>query len=138
RLVKNDATPYPDTGEYDEEEEDHLRGELSLWADYAEDGPTYDPAGLYLCGSCDMRQNDDDCMRVEGPISFTTGSCRIYVNGPPENEEPQPVKLTQIESAYTERPNVKGFGCARCMYGGEAKKADGAGRPSWCSFWGVH
>lgn len=137
RLVKADDTPFPDTGEYDEESEDAIRAQLELWADYAEDGPTYDPKGKYLCGDCSLRRGDDDCATVVSPINFETGSCRTWDTSDSPIEE-LPVKLTQIEAAYTERPNVKGFGCARCMFGGGAKKADGAGRTGWCSFWGVH
>jgi hypothetical protein len=47
-------------------------------------------------------------------------------------------KFTKEDAKYTERPNVKGFGCHRCEYGGEAKQADSEGRESWCSFWGMH
>lgn len=130
---------YEDTGQYDEEHEDHLRSELEVWADYAEDGPTFDPEGKYLCGTCDMRMGEDNCMRVVSPIDFETGGCRIYVHGEePEEGEAMPQKLTQIEAAYTERPEVKGFGCGRCMYGGEAKQEDSDGRKGWCSFWGCH
>lgn len=138
RLAKGGDNPYPDNGEYDEKEEDILREELVLWGNYAEEGPTFDPKGKYLCGSCSMRSGKDDCTRVVSPISLTTGSCRIYTRGPADDAEPMPVKLTQVEAAYTERPHVKGFGCVRCMYGGEAKEEDSEGRKSWCTFWGIH
>ena len=138
RLKKDNNALYTDTGHYDEQEEDHVRTELVFWANYAEYGPTFDPEGDYLCGSCDMRLNADDCMRVEGTISFKTGSCRIYTKGDPENEDPMPTKLTQIEVAYSERPTVMGFGCSRCEYGIQAKAKDGVGRPLWCSLWGIH
>src|SRR5271157_81591 len=131
--------PYPDTGKYDDEHEDHLRSELAVWADYAEDGPTFDPEGKYLCNSCDMRSGEEECTRVVSPISFDTGGCRLYTYGEePEEGDSMPQKLTQIEAAYTERPKVKGFGCSRCIYGGEAKEEDSAGRKGWCGFWGLH
>lgn len=140
RLLKSSSKAlYEDTGTYDEKAEAHLRKELVMWANYAESGPTFDPAGKYLCNTCDMRSNKVYCRRVVSPISFTTGSCRIYTHGKEEEGgEPMPQKLTQVEVAYTERPNVKGFGCSRCMYGGKAKKADSGGRKGWCSFWGLH
>lgn len=134
----DDDENFVDTGVYDSDKEDEIREELVAWANYAESGPSFDPEGKYLCGTCDMRTGDDHCFRVVSPISFETGSCRIYVKGKPENEEDYPIKLTQIETAYTERPNVKGFGCARCMFGADAIKKDAEGRTLWCSFWGVH
>lgn len=130
--------PYPDTGEYDEEHENHLREELKLWADYAEDGPTFDPDGKYLCESCDMRKASDQCIRVEGPIKFEEGGCRIFVFGEEPETGDMPQKLTQIQAMYSERPQTKGFGCSRCEYSAKAKKEDSAGRESWCGFWGLH
>lgn len=130
---------YEDTGKYDEAHENHLRAELERWACYAESGPTFDPAGKYLCGRCDMRKGDVDCMRVESPISLKIGSCMIYTYGAtPEKDPPMPRKLTQIEAKYSERPVSKRFGCIGCEYSAEAKEKDSAGRPSWCRFWGVH
>lgn len=129
---------YEDTGEYDEVAEDNLREDLEIWADYAEDGDTFDPEGKYLCETCEFRSGDDQCTRVVSPISFETGGCRIYVIGDPDDEPPMPQKLTQIEAAYTERPKTKAFGCQNCIYSSEAKEEDSEGRPSWCSFWGLH
>lgn len=138
-MVKAADEVYEDTGEYDLPQEAHLREELITYADYAEEGPTYDPAGKYLCKTCDMRKDPDQCMRVEGPISFDTGGCRIYIHGEePETAPEMPQKLSQTEAAYTERPNVKSFGCWQCEYGGEAKEKDDDGRGSWCKFWGLH
>ena len=137
-LHKSDSVPYPDTGEYDEDAEEELRQELVIWGDYAEDGPSFDQEGKYLCGSCQMRSNETFCTRVVSPISFETGSCRIFIIGDEGGGEPMPQKLTQIQAAYTERPEVKGFGCTRCEYGGEAKEEDSEGRKGWCSFWGCH
>lgn len=138
RLTKSNTKPYPDTGEYDSDLEDEIRSEIEIWADYAEEGVTYDPDGKYLCGSCSYRSGTDDCLPVVSPINFETGSCRIYEHGEPSGQLELPVKLTQLEVVYTERPTVKGFGCSRCMYGGKAKVADAEGRPGWCSFWGCH
>lgn len=138
-LIKAESGDlYEDTGDYDSDEEDEIREQISLWGDYAEDGPTFDPEGEYLCGTCDLRSDDDKCTHVVSPINFETGSCRIYEIGDPTGDEPLPQKLTQIEAAYTERPNVKAYGCSRCMYGKEAKEADDGGRTYWCGFWGCH
>lgn len=137
-LKAESGSLYEDTGTYDENEEQEVREQLELWADYAEDGPTFDPAGEYLCATCQLRSGDDLCTHVVSPISFETGSCRIYIHGDESEGEPLPQKLTQIEAAYTERPNVKGFGCSRCMFGIEAKQEDSDGRELWCSFWGCH
>lgn len=136
-LKADDGDLYEDTGDYDEDEEADVREEITLFADYAEDGPTFDSEGKYLCGTCKLRSGEDLCTHVVSPISFETGSCRIYINGDSEDSEPLPQKLTQIESAYTERPNVKGFGCSRCMFGAEAKEEDEDGRTYWCAFWGL-
>jgi transcription elongation factor Elf1 len=133
----------PDPGQYDEKHEEHVRQEMKQWAQYAEeednteDIKPFDPEGNYLCGDCDMRQGTNECMRVQGPINFEKGSCRLFHEGAPENQLPMAKKFTQAEAKYGES-NQGGFGCHRCEYGGEAKEADGAGRPSWCSFWGTH
>lgn len=138
-FIKTDPDAlFVDTGEYDEDKENDIREEITIWGDYAEDGPTFDPDGKYLCATCGMRSGEDGCTTVVSPISFDTGSCRIYMRGDAEEHEVIPQKLTQIEAAYTERPNVKGFGCSRCMYGGEAKEVDSDGRKGWCTFWGCH
>jgi hypothetical protein len=127
----------PDPGKYDEEAEDHVRNEAGEWAQYAEDGIAYDSLGNYLCGSCDMRMGTDECMRVEGPISFEKGSCRLFHLGEPENKPPMKKKFTKEEAKYAET-NQGGFGCHRCEYGSKAKQPDSQGRESWCSFWGMH
>lgn len=133
----------PDTGEYDLEHEAHVRDEVREWAQYAEESDNtdeikpFDPAGNYLCGTCDMRQGENECMRVEGPISFEKGSCRLFHLGEPENQPPMKGKFSKEEVKYAES-NQGGFGCHRCEYGAEARKADNEGRPSWCSFWGTH
>jgi hypothetical protein len=123
---------------YDEKEEAHTRREAGERAQYAESGEAYDPKGDYLCGTCNMRTGENQCSRVDGDISFTAGSCRLYHLGAPENKAPMPKKFDKVDAGYTERPNVKGFGCKRCEYGSEAGEPDSAGRPSWCSFWGMH
>jgi len=131
------AKNVPDPGQYDEDHEDHVRGEAREWSQYAETGVAFDPSGNYLCGTCDMRQGENECMRVEGPISFTKGSCRMYHKGAPENQLPMEKKFTKAEAKYSES-NQGGFGCHRCEYGGEASEPDAEGRASWCSFWGMH
>lgn len=134
----------PDTGEYDEEHEAHVREEAKGWAQYAEEADNtdeikpYDPSGDYLCGTCDMRRGANECARVDGEIGFTTGSCRLFHLGDPETDPPMKEKFSKEDAKYAERPNEKGFGCKRCEYGSEAKKADSEGRQSWCSFWGMH
>lgn len=132
----------PDTGEYDFKHEAHVREEAKGWAQYAEEQDNeesikpYDPSGNYLCGTCDMRRGTDECSRVDGPISFEKGSCRLYHLGEPETDAPMKRKFSQEDAKYGE--NEGGFGCHRCEYGGEAKTADPDGRKSWCSFWGMH
>jgi hypothetical protein len=134
----------PDTGKYDSEHEAHVREEAKGWAQYAEEADnteeikSYDPSGNYLCGTCDMRRGTNECARVDGEISFTTGSCRLFHLGDPETDPPMKNKFSKEDAKYAERPNEKGFGCKRCEYGSEAKKADSEGRESWCSFWGMH
>lgn len=133
----------PDPGkDYDFEHEAHIREEARTWAQYAEeedntgDIKPFDPAGKYFCGSCDMRREGDQCMRVEGPISFEKGSCRLFHLGEPETDPPMEKKFTKEEAKYGE--NAEGFSCARCEYGSHAGKPDPDSRPSWCSFWGMH
>ena len=138
-LEASEHKLYSDTGKYDYDREQHVRNELSIWVAYAEDGPSFDPDGNYLCGTCDMRSEPHACTHVSRRISMDHGSCRLYIHGPElEGKPPLPQKLTQIDAQYGERPKSKGFGCQRCEYGAEAKKPDKDGRPSWCSFWGVH
>jgi len=133
----------PDPGQYNEEAEEHTRQEAKQWAQYAEeednteDIKPFDPEGNYLCGDCDMRQGTNECMRVNGPINFEKGSCRLFHEGSPENKLPMVKKFTKAEAMYAES-DQGGFGCHRCEYGGKAKEADSVGRESWCSFWGMH
>lgn len=125
-----------DTGTYDEEHEAHVRKEVESWAQYAEDGESFDPTGDYFCGTCDMRSGDDECLRVAGKISFGGGGCRLYRKGDPEQQPPMKEKLSKEDAGYEERP--EGFGCKRCEYGGVAEEPDSEGRPGWCGFWGMH
>ena len=133
----------PDPGQYDEEHESHVREEAKQWAQYAEEADNteeikpYDPDGDYLCGTCDMRQGEDQCMRVNGPINFEKGSCRLFHLGAPENRLPMEKKFTQEEAKYSES-KFGGFGCHRCEYGKKAEAPDADGRELWCSFWGMH
>ena len=135
---KNAGKNVADSGEYDFEHEAHVRKEAGEWAQYAEDGDSFDPSGNYLCGTCDMRMGDKLCQRVEGDISFTAGSCRLYHIGEPENEPAMQHPFSKQDAKYAERPHEKGFGCKRCEYGGESKGPDPEGRVHWCSFWGMH
>jgi hypothetical protein len=138
-IQAKEETGYPDTGEYDEEKENHMRQEMELWAAYDESGKGFDPEGKYLCRTCEERIEPDGCKWVSGKISMDTGSSRLYSHGPDRQEEkPAPRQLTQIQAQYAERPLTKRFGCAACEYGAEAKKPDAKGRKSWCRFWGAH
>jgi hypothetical protein len=137
------ANNYPDPGLYNDETiEAQRREKAGAWSLYAESGPAFDPDGDYLCGTCEMRAGTDSCLTVgrkgEGPISFTTGTCRIYRRGDPLQIDPLPKKLSKSDALYAERPNVKGFGCKRCEYGAPANFPDPDGRPSWCVQWGMH
>jgi len=104
---------------------------------YAESGPTFDPKGKYLCGTCCFRLGEKACDLVSGKISMTTGSCMMWRIGEPVGLKVKQ-KLTQIEAQYAERPKAKGFGCSRCEYGQKAEKPDAQGRESWCTFWQMH
>ncbi len=86
-----------------------------------------------------MRKGEHDCMRVESPINFETGSCRLFHwdgGKPPETDPPMKDKFSHEEAKYSEHEG--GFSCHRCEYGNEAAESDLDGRPLWCSFWGVH
>jgi hypothetical protein len=133
----NAGKPIADMGDYDELHEKAVRSLAQQLAYYAESGPLFDPEGKYLCGDCALRKEPSACTHVTGTISMTDGSCMIWISGEPINQAVGQ-KLTQIESNYAERPQDKGFGCSRCGWHGEAKKADSDGRPSWCGMWGIH
>ena len=126
-----------DSGEVDELKEKAIRDYATTIGFYAESGPLFDPEGKYLCGRCCFRLLPKACDTVSGKISMQVGSCMQWRKGEPVGLKVK-AKLTQIEAGYAERPTAKGFGCSRCEYGSEAKKADSKGRPSWCSFWGMH
>lgn len=134
--------PDPGEGNYDLEHEAHVRKEAHDWSQYAEASDNhgtvrpYDPSGDYLCGTCDMRVLPNKCSRVEGDISMTEGSCKLYHIGEPEGEPPMEKKFSKEEARYGEHKG--GFGCKRCEYGGKAAAPDADGRESWCSFWGMH
>jgi hypothetical protein len=136
-----------DTGEYDEKKEDRIREAMQNLAHYAEFGPTFDPEGKYLCGSCYYRMvmdwaTLDRCYLVIGETRMEDGGCAIYQIGNPDSEyNPLPIlkQYSQAEAMYAERPEAKGFGCSRCEYNPqEAKKPDSKGRKGWCQFFGVH
>ena len=136
-MLEAGTVNFPDTGKYKEKREQHVRNELAIWVAYAENGPSYDPDGVYKCGTCDMRSEPDKCTHVEGKICMDDGSCRLYIHGPElEGKPPLKHKLTQIQAQYSENPG--GFGCHKCEYQTEAKQVDGSDRHGWCTFWGVH
>jgi predicted GNAT family acetyltransferase len=140
--VAHGSYPDPGQGKYDSAHEAHVREEAKQWSQYAEEADNtedikpYDAAGNYLCGTCDMRRGSAACARVEGEISFGTGSCKLYHIGDPEDDAPMPKPFSKKEVKYGEHHG--GFGCHRCEYGGEAKQPDMEGREGWCSFWGMH
>jgi hypothetical protein len=129
--------PIEDTGDYDATKEKAIRDIATRIGAYAEAGPTFDPEGNYLCGDCALREEPSTCTHVSGKIDMRVGGCFIWIIGD-EIHQPIGEKLTQIEAMYCTRPKAKGFGCHRCSWGAEAKKADSDGRPSWCGFWGFH
>ena len=139
--VASEEENKPDTGEYNEEAEGHTRLEARDWSQYDEAPETddingYDPEARYNCGRCDMRENSDQCMRVEGPVNFEIGGCRLFHLGEPEDKPPMKTKFTKEEVKYGE--NEGGFSCARCKYGDVAKSPDKEGRNYFCDFWGMH
>src|SRR6266403_2386725 len=143
----NHEIPDPGPDDYNTKRENQKRELMQTLAFYAEEGPTWDPEGKYLCGSCYYRQLMDwgdtpACYVVEGKISMEAGSCQFYRYGNPDSEwNPLPMKkkYTQEEANYAERPKVKGFGCfPRCEYGKVAEGKDRDGREIWCGQFGVH
>lgn len=119
----------------DAAKEQQMRSLIERQAAYAESGPEFDPKGKYLCGECAYFDGTKGCGAVEGSISGTTGSCRIWtVDG--TEVKPLRHKLEKTEADYAERPEAKGFGCSRCEYERPANKPDGQ-RTIWCSFWGL-
>lgn len=138
------ASGMHDPGKYDFDKEKQIREQMQLIAHYAEEGPTFDPAGKYLCGSCRYRMvvdsgPMDECYSVTGTTKMATGSCGLYVIGNVESEHnPLPMleRYTQLEAGYAERKN--GFGCQNCEFASKAKKPDPDGRKLWCRFFGTH
>lgn len=114
---------------------DKMRPIAELVGGYAESGPTFDPDGDYLCGTCKLRLEPDACVTVKGKISMTTGSCYQYVKGPQEFQKPLEIQFDQDKAGYSERPNDKGFGCKRCEYTEDAAVKDSQGRDKFCKVW---
>jgi hypothetical protein len=146
-AAKEDITD-PGPSGYDFAKEDQTRQLMKEAAEYDEQGgPTFDPDGDYLCGTCLFRMLLDSgvsnaCWIVQGPISMDTGSCRKYKRGTPEPEK-SPLKMaekySQVDAGYAERPEAKGFGCfPRCGHASIAEGQDRDGRPTWCGQFGVH
>ena len=138
------SDPGPD--KYNPGREDSKRKLMAQCAFYDEDGPTFDPEGKYLCGTCYYRQLMDwgdtpACYIVDGKISMETGTCFFYRNGNPDSEwNPLPShhRYSKEEAGYAESPK-KGFGCyPRCEYADPAEGKDRDGREFWCRNWGVH
>jgi ppGpp synthetase/RelA/SpoT-type nucleotidyltranferase len=133
---KNKKIPYPDTGKYDEAEEAVRRNLAEEMSEYAEFGERFDPKGDYMCKDCSQMVLPKSCGTVSGPISDDAGSCRYWLKDIPLVQ--LELKYTPEEASYTERPNWKEFGCKKCLFGAEAISPDSEGRPSWCSWWGIH
>ncbi len=133
---------YEQSNGFDPEHETGVRDMITELAYYAEDGPTYDPSGCYLCGTCSMRIMPGGCTHVTGLISMDTGGCQVYMIGPSIGvEHSLPEKMSQREINYGERPAARGFGCyPRCEYGEMALDSNSRqdGRTTWCRFWGTH
>lgn len=104
---------------------------------YAESGPTFDESGDYLCGTCQLRLEPNQCATVKGPISMTAGSCYQYIKGEQKFQKPFEHQFDQDKAGYSERPNLKGFGCKRCEYVQDADVKDSEGRDKFCKFWGM-
>lgn len=139
----------PGPEKYGTKRENEKRELMKQLAFYAEEGPTWDPEGKYLCGTCYYRQTMDwgdtpYCYILGGDdkISLETGSCQFYRYGNPDSEWnpiPMEMKYTKEEANYAERPKEKGFGCyPRCEYGKVAEGKDSDGREIWCGQFGVH
>ena len=79
------------------------RMELAKSAGYAESGPTFDPSGNYLCGTCSFRLMPDKCAIVRGDIDMQTGGCIIYHHGPEFYDKPLAHQFPQEQVVYTER-----------------------------------
>ena len=146
-FASEDGIKDPGPEKYNEKDEARKRELMQQLAFYAEEGPTWDPDGKYLCGTCYYRQVMDwadlpACYIMEGDISLEAGSCQFYRFGNPDSEwNPIPMKekYTKAAANYAERPKEKGFGCfPRCEYGSTAEGQDKDGREIWCGQFGVH
>ncbi len=143
-IVGQAKKGYPDPGQdgYDPKKEKMVREMMGQLAFYSEDtdSPIYDPEGLYICEDCNMALKPNGCTHVSGNISMVDGGCQIWKRGEQMGKEDQlPIKISQLEANYGERPEAKGFGCfPRCQYADKAKGVDEEGRSVWCGYWGVH
>lgn len=137
RAAEKRSKGFQDTGTYDEAVEINRRRIASEMAQYAESGSAFDPAGDYLCKTCTQMDLPKSCGVVAtNKINPEDTSCRYWVNDIPLVQ--LQMKFSPKETDLTSRPNWKGFGCKRCVYGSEAKVPDSKGRPSWCSWFGIH
>ncbi|SRR6266566_3389290 len=135
-LLAEKKKQFEEPVQYDPAQENLVRELMSLVADYDEEGIRFDPSGRYLCGTCQMRIEPDLCSHVSGIISMEAGSCEKWMIGP-QAWPVQIVQWTQKEANYGTRGKAKGFGCSRCGWGSEAKKADAEGRSVWCGRFGA-
>jgi hypothetical protein len=146
-AAKGEGIKDPGPDKYNFDDEDRKRKLMALMAFYDEDGPTFDPEGKYLCGSCYYRQLMDSgdvnaCHIVDGETKMDIGTCMFYRFGNPDpewNPLPMAQKFTRAEAGYSERPQAKGFGCfPRCGHADVAEGPDKDGRGIWCDQFGVH
>lgn len=127
---------------YNPKQEDSIRRLMEETENYAESGPTFDPEGRYLCGSCIYRSDDSDrtdCAVLDEHVSNIHGSCHQYYRGSALGKKLDFFpKGTYEETGYGERPKSKGFGCARCGMAEKANKTDSKGRTLWCNGFHCH
>ena len=135
-LLAEKKKQFEEPEDYDSAQENLVRELITLIANYDEEGVRFDPTGKYLCQDCQMRIEPDRCSHVSGEISMPTGSCEKWMIGP-QAWPVQIVRWTQKEANYGTREKAKGFGCSRCGWGSEAKKADAEGRLVWCGRFGA-
>jgi hypothetical protein len=93
---------------------------------------TYDEAGNYNCGQCNMAEGSK-CLLVKiAAIDLDAGSCgdwEVTCAGDPEMN----LRLKAPEVAgYGVAKNGQGFGCHRCPYASAARRPDSRGRSLYC------
>src|SRR5262245_48905597 len=98
-MKANERIPDPGSSNYDFDHEQMVRSMAERDAAYAESGPTFDPSGKYLCGTCNMREEPVRCTHVSGRISMVAGGCRLYEIGDPMHEKPAR-QYSQVQAMY--------------------------------------